>query len=414
MKAEIISIGTELLLGDILNTNAQYISKRLAELGIFVYYQTVLGDNPERIMSAYNLAFSRADLVITSGGLGPTQDDLTKEIAAKYFNKKLILDEDSLEQIKERFLKSNRVMSENNIKQAMMPENSIILVNPNGTAPGCLIEDTGRTMILMPGPPKEMKAMFEESVVPHLQKFTDGKLVSKTLRVSGIAESYLATQVGDLIDNGINPTVAPYANEFECTLRITAKASSEEEANKLIRPVEDEIRNRLGEYIYGEGENPLEFVLGETLVKNHLTVSTAESCTGGLLAGTLLNYPGISASFLEGVVTYTDESKMKRLGVKLETLEKFGAVSHETAEEMAVGIALQAGTNIGISTTGITGPNGATAEKPLGLVCIGICVNGKVKSKELVLLGSRDSIRNKTIREALNFLRLELGGYEKK
>ena len=408
MKAEIISVGTEILLGDIVNTNAQYISRRLADLGIFVYYQSVVGDNPERMRTAYELAFSRADLVITSGGLGPTQDDLTKEIAAQYFNKKLILDEDSLEKIKYYFRKLNMPMAKSNVKQAKMPKDCIILVNNNGTAPGCIIEEKDKTMILMPGPPKEMKAMFEESVVPYLEKFIQGKLVSKVLRFAGIGEGSMAEAVGDLIHNGVNPTVAPYAKELECILRITAKASSKKEATELIRPVEEEIRKRLGKYIYGEGETLLEFVLGETLLRNHLTIATAESCTGGLLAGALINYPGISAAFLEGVVTYTNEAKIKRIGVKSETLEKFGAVSLETAEEMARGIALTSGADIGISTTGIAGPGGGTKAKPVGLVYIGIYVNGKVETQELQLLGSRDRIRNRAVREALNLLRLKL------
>ena len=408
MKAEIISVGTEILLGDIVNTNAQYISRRLADLGIFVYYQSVVGDNPERMRTAYELAFSRADLVITTGGLGPTQDDLTKEIAAQYFNKKLILDEYSLEKIKCFFRKLNRQMGESNVKQAKMPENCTILVNNNGTAPGCIIVDMGKTMVLMPGPPKEMKAMFEESVVPYLQKFIDGKLVSRILRFAGIGESAMAEVVSDLIDNGINPTVAPYAKEFECILRITAKATTQKGAEELIEPVEEEIRKRLGKFIYGTGEMPLEFVLGEILIRKHLTIATAESCTGGLLAGKLINYPGISSAFLEGMVTYTNDAKMKRLGVKVGTLEKFGAVSHETAEEMAKGVAIACGTNIGISTTGIAGPGGGTGEKPVGLVYIGIYVNGKTKTQKLELSGSRDSVRNRAVREALNLLRLEL------
>ena len=277
--------------------------------------------------------------------------------------------------MKSFFRKLNKTMGESNVKQAKMPEGSIILVNNNGTAPGCIIEENSKTMILMPGPPKEMKAMFEESVVPYLQKFTEGNLVSKILRFTGIGESSMAEAVGDLIDNGINPTVAPYAKEFECILRITAKASSDEEAAMLIEPIEAEITKRLGQYIYGVGETPLEFVLGEILLKRNLTISTAESCTGGFLAGTLINYPGISSAFLEGVVTYTNEAKMKRIGVKAETLEKYGAVSHETAGEMARGVAFTSGTDIGISTTGIAGPGGGTEEKPVGLVYIGIFIN---------------------------------------
>ena len=408
MIAEIISVGTEILLGDIVNTNAQYISQRLADLGIFVYYQTVVGDNPERIKKAYELAFGRADLVITSGGLGPTQDDLTKEMAAEYFNKKLILDNESLNKIKVFFQKMKKMMPEANIKQAKMPEGAIILVNNNGTAPGCIIEKNNKKMIMMPGPPKEMKAMFEESVVPYLERFVEGKLVSKIIRFAGIGESAMAEEVEDLINNGTNPTVAPYAKEYECILRVTAKGKTEDEAEKLIKPAVEEITRRLGDYIYGEGEETLDFAIGKVLLENKITVSTAESCTGGLLAGTLINYPGISSSFLEGVVTYTNESKIKRLGVKADILEKFGAVSHETAGEMAKGIALISGSNIGISTTGIAGPSGGTEEKPVGLVYIGVYIDGKLTTKELRLSGNRERIRNRAVREAMNLLRVEL------
>ena len=412
MKAEIISVGTEILLGDIVNTNAQYISERLADLGISVYYQTVVGDNAERMKKAYELAFSRADLVITSGGLGPTQDDLTKEIAAEYFNKELILDQASLDKIKVLFEKMNRTMSESNVKQAMMPKDCIILVNNNGTAPGCVIEKDEKKMVLMPGPPREMKAMFEESVVPYLEKYTDGKLVSKIIRFADIGESSMEEIVKDLIKDGMNPTVAPYAKDNECILRITAKGKTEEESYDLIKPIEEEIRKRLGKHIYGEGETTLDLVIGETLLKKKLTISTAESCTGGLLAGTLVNYPGISSVFFEGVVTYSNEAKMKRLGVKAETLEKYGAVSHEIAGEMAKGIALSAETHIGISTTGIAGPEGGTVDKPVGLVYIGISINGKIKTKELRLSGDRDRIRKRAVREALNLLRVELNEIE--
>lgn len=408
MKAEIISVGTELLLGDIVNTNAQYLSKRLADMGIFVYYQTVVGDNTERMKKAYELAFSRADFVITTGGLGPTQDDLTKEIAAEFFKKELVLHENSLERISGFFQKLNRKMSENNIKQAEMPEDSIILENNNGTAPGCIIEENSKVMILLPGPPKEMKLMFEESVVPYLAKFSKDILISKVIRFAGIGESAMAEIVGDLIDNGINPTVAPYAKDFECILRITAKALNEGDAKALIKPVETEIRKRLGNYIYGEGETSLEFVLGETLIQKKLTIATAESCTGGLVASTLINYPGISSVFLEGAVTYSNEAKVKRLGVKEETLKKHGAVSHETAEEMARGIAFAAGSDIGLSTTGIAGPGGGTDDKPVGLVYIGIYIKGVVKTKELHLSGDRARVRTRTVKELLNWLRVEL------
>jgi nicotinamide-nucleotide amidase len=408
MKAEILAVGTEILLGDIVNTNSHYISKRLADLGISVYYQTVVGDNEERLYDAYKLAFERADIVIATGGLGPTKDDLTKEIGAKYFDKELVLHEESLDYIKNFFDRLNRPMSEGNRKQAIFPKGSIILANPNGTAPGCIIEENNKILIMMPGPPKEMAPMFEDSVVPYLQKFSDGVLVSKVLRVLGLGESAMAERVNDIIDNNTNPTVAPYAKDNEAILRITAKGKTKEEAEKLILPIEQEIRNRIGDDIYAEGETTIDAVVGEILVNRNLTIATAESCTGGLLAGTLINYPGISSVFLEGAITYSNEAKMKRLGVKEETLERYGAVSEETAREMAIGIARAASTDIGISVTGVAGPDGGTEEKPVGLVYIGLYIKGEVKVKKLRMFGDRQKIRNRTVVSALDWLRREL------
>jgi nicotinamide-nucleotide amidase len=408
MRAEILAVGTEILLGDIVNTNSHYISKRLADLGISVYHQTVVGDNEERLFNAYKLAFERADVVIATGGLGPTQDDLTKEVGAKYFGKKLILHEESLDYIKNFFQRLNRTMSEGNRKQALFPADSKILPNPNGTAPGCIVEENNKILIMLPGPPKEMVPMFESSVVPYLQKFSDGVLVSKVLRVVGLGESAMAEKVHDIIDNSTNPTVAPYAKDNESILRITAKGGTIEEAEKLIVPIEREIRDRIGMDIYAEGETTLEAVVGEILVKKNLTIATAESCTGGLLAGTLINYPGISSVFMEGAITYSNEAKIKRLGVSEETLNKFGAVSEETAEEMAEGIAKAAGTDIGISVTGIAGPGGGTEEKPVGLVYVGLYIRGVVRVKKLSMFGDRQKIRNRTVTSALDMLRREL------
>lgn len=408
MKAEILAVGTEILLGDIVNTNAHYLSKRLADLGISVYHQTVVGDNEKRLLNAYKLAFERADIVIATGGLGPTKDDLTKEIGAECFGKKLVLHEESLNYIKSFFERLNRPMSEGNRKQALFPEASIILPNPNGTAPGCIIEENDKILVMMPGPPKEMIPMFENSVVPYLQKFSDGVLISKVLRVVGLGESAMAEKVQDIIDNQTNPTVAPYAKDNEAILRITAKGRTKEEAEKLIIPTEREIRERIGLDIYAEGETTLEAVVGEMLVKSNLTIATAESCTGGLLAGTLINYPGISSVFMEGAITYSNEAKMKRLGVKEETLEKYGAVSEETAREMAIGIAKASGTDIGISVTGIAGPGGGTDEKPVGLVYLGLYIKGEVKVKKLNQFGDRQKIRNRVVANALDWLRREL------
>ncbi|KYH28720.1 MULTISPECIES: competence/damage-inducible protein A [Clostridium] len=408
MRAEILAVGTEILLGNIVNTNAQYIANRLAELGIEVYHQSVVGDNAERLMQAYDLAFKRADLVITTGGLGPTKDDLTKEVAFEYFGKKAVLHEELLKEIEDYFKKINMPMSENNKKQAFFPEDAIIMKNKNGTAPGCIIEEGNKILAVLPGPPREMKLMFEESLVPYLKKFQDSVLVSKTLRVIGLGESNVAEIIDDILENSKNPTVAPYAKEGQVTLRITAKAENEEEGKKLIISVEKEIRERLGISVYGEGDITLEEVVGKILVENNLTIATAESCTGGLLGGAIINYPGISKVFKEGFITYSNEAKIKRLNVSEKTLKNFGAVSSETAAEMAKGAALSSGSDIGISTTGIAGPGGGTKEKPVGLVYVGLYIKGEVKTKELHLVGNRQRIRNMTVMRALDWLRREL------
>ncbi|MBW9156141.1 competence/damage-inducible protein A [Clostridium sp. FP2] len=408
MKAEILAVGTEILLGDIVNTNAQYIAKRLADLGIVVYHQSVVGDNPERLLEAYRLAFSRADLVITTGGLGPTKDDLTKEVAFEYFGKKSVVHEASMKIIEGYFKEMNKPMAKSNVKQAYFPVDAVILPNNNGTAPGCIIEENGKIVALLPGPPREMKPMFEEAVVPYLEKFQQGVLVSKVLRVIGVGESSAEEMIEDILDKQTNPTVAPYAKDGEMLFRITAKANTKEQGIKLIEPMEAAIRSRLGNNIYGEGDITLENVLGQILINKKLTIATAESCTGGMVAAKLINYPGISSVFMDGVVTYSNEAKINRLGVSIETLDKHGAVSSEVAAEMAQGIAKTAGTNIGISTTGIAGPDGGSIEKPVGLVYVGLSINGEVKTKMLKLSGDRQKIRERATMQLLDWLRREL------
>lgn len=408
MKAEILAVGTELLLGDIVNTNAQYIAKRLADVGINVFHQSVVGDNVLRLKEELNLAFSRSDLVITTGGLGPTKDDLTKETGAEFFNKKLIMHEESLKRIREYFEKLNRPLNEGNIKQAYFPEGALILENNFGTAPGCIIEEGSKVLIVLPGPPREMKPMFEDYVLPYLKKYQNGILFSKVLRICGIGEGHMVDHISDIIENQTNPTVAPYAKEGEVTLRITASAPTESQAIELIAPVEKEIRNRLGVNVYGTGDTTLESEVGKLLIEKGLTIAVAESCTGGLLTGRLVNYPGISEVLMEAAVTYSNEAKMRRLGVKKETLEVHGAVSEETAAEMAEGIALAAGTRVGLSTTGIAGPGGGTPEKPVGLVYIGVYVDGKVTVKKLLCPGDRQAVRNRTVVSILDMLRREI------
>lgn len=404
MRCEIISVGTELLLGDIVNTNTQYLARRLSQEGIFVYYQTVVGDNYERLMDAYRLAFSRVDMVITTGGLGPTKDDITKEVAFDYFDMKSVCDEESLDRIKEHFRKTGRQMSPTNEKQAFFPKEADILTNNNGTAPGCIIKKDGKIVVTLPGPPKEMVPMFEESVVPYLREMADSMLISKVLRVIGVGESKAAELAGDLLDNE-NPTVAPYAKDSEMIFRITARCASEDEGERLIAPVEKRIRDILGNNVYAVGDMTIEDVIGDFLIKEKLTIATAESCTGGMVAAKLINYPGISESLIEGIVTYSNESKMKRIGVNKETLEKYGAVSKEVAAEMASGVAKTSGADIGISTTGVAGPGGGTKEKPVGLVYIGVSYKGKVTTKELRLAGNRQRIRERATMELLDLLR---------
>ncbi|HBM74026.1 MAG TPA: competence/damage-inducible protein A [Clostridiaceae bacterium] len=408
MKAELISVGTELLLGDIINTNAQYIARRLADIGIFVYYQTVVGDNPQRLKEAYDIAFKRSELVITTGGLGPTKDDLTKEIAARYFNRKLLLDMDSLQKIETFFKNTNRTMTENNRKQALFPEGSKILPNPNGTAPGCIIKEGKKIIIMLPGPPKEMAPMFEASVMPYLEQFQDCVLVSKVLRVLGLGESLMEDKIKDIIDSQTNPTIAPYAKEGEATLRITARGRDKKEAEVIMAPVEKKIRDRLGDNIYGVGNTSIDEVVAKELIKRKLTIALAESCTGGLLAYRLVRNPGVSAVLIEGDVTYSNDAKMRRLNVKKETLGKFGAVSEQTALEMVQGIVKSSNADIGISVTGIAGPEGGTAEKPVGLVYVGLYIKGKTMVRKFNFPGNREKIQNRTVMNALDWLRREL------
>ena len=406
MRAEIMAVGTELLLGDILNTNAQFLAQELANLGIDVYYQTVVGDNPQRLKDTIYHAFSRADLIITTGGLGPTEDDLTKETAAEYFGEKLVLDEKAFNRIKTYFDRTGRVMTQNNVKQAMVPENNCtVLYNDNGTAPGIIIEKNGKMIVMLPGPPRETVPMFVNQVKPYLAQKQEYTFLSRILRVANVGESAMAARVQDIMDAQTNPTIAPYAKDGEAILRITAKAKSEAEANALIDPVAEKLKERLGDAVYAEGETDLQTVVAKLLIEKKRTIATAESCTGGLIASKLIEYPGISEVLLEGCVTYSNDAKMRRLGVKAETLEQFGAVSEETAREMAEGIARTSGAEIGIATTGIAGPGGGSEEKPVGLVYMGLYYKDKTDVKKCNFAGKRQAIRERAAYTALDWLR---------
>ena len=413
MKAEIITVGTEILLGDILNTNCRYLSRELAAMGIEMYYQITVGDNEERLLKTLEESLNRSDIVICTGGLGPTEDDITKEVCAKYFGYKLELHKPSLDAMIERFKHMNRVPTKNNEKQAYFPKEAYILKNDNGTAPGCIMEKDGKMIVVLPGPPKEMESMFENYVKPYLSKLTDDVIESEVLRIIGVGESKVENDILDIIDSQTNPTIATYAKGYECTLRITAKAKSVEEAKELIKPMSDEMKRRFGQSLYATGETSIEEVVAKMLVENNLKIAVAESCTGGMVSASLINYPGISSVFMEGCVTYSNEAKMKSLGVKKETLDVYGAVSDKCAKEMACGVAARYNTNIGIATTGIAGPDGGTDEKPVGLVYFGIYINGKVISKKYVFNGDRQGVRERATRTILNDLRLELLNMEK-
>lgn len=408
MKAEIITVGTEILLGDILNTNTHYLSNELANMGVDVYYQITVGDNENRLLNQLEESFRRSDLVVLTGGLGPTQDDLTKEVCAKYFNLDMEFHQPSWDKIIEIHNKMKRTPTENNKKQAYFPVNSTILPNEYGTAPGCIMEKDNKTIIVMPGPPREMKPMFDNFVKPFLQKNSEDILKSKVIRIIGVGESKVENDLLDLIQKQVNPTIATYAKDGECTVRITAKGKTVEEVEKLILPVVKEIKNRFKETVYGEDETTIEDEVAKILVKNNLTISVAESCTGGMVSSSLINYPGISSVFMEGCVTYSNQAKMKSLNVKEETLNSVGAVSEQCAKEMAEGVAARHNTNIGLSTTGIAGPEGGSEEKPVGLVYMGIKINDKTIVKKYIFNGDRQQIRYRACKTLLNDLRLEL------
>lgn len=383
MKCELISVGTEILLGDIVNTNAHYLSNELAALGIDVLFQHTVGDNERRLTDTLELALSESDCVILTGGLGPTEDDITKEVCAKYFGYPLKKDEDILRDIKAYFVKKNIEMPLSNEKQAYIPEPSITLYNENGTAPGSILEKDGKIIIILPGPPKEMIPMFNKSVVPYLSKFTQGIIKSVNVRTFGIGESDMAERVGHLLQNE-NPTVAPYAKSGEALLRVTAKAKTEEEAEKLLRPVVEEIEGILSDFVYTKDKNSIEEVTVSLLKEKKLTLATAESCTAGLISKRITDISGASEVYMGSVVSYSNDVKMNVLKVREESLKKYGAVSEAVAAEMALGVIRLLKTDLAVSITGIAGPLSDSTEKEVGLIYIAVTDGEKVSVKKLL------------------------------
>ncbi len=406
-NAEIISVGTELLLGNILNTDAQFLSQELSALGIDVYYQTVVGDNPERLERAVELARTRADILITTGGLGPTCDDLTKQTLAKAFGKTLVFHEESARRIRDYFAKNlyTDKMPENNLQQALLPEGCTVLENHWGTAPGCIFEAEGVHVIMLPGPPAECRPMFEHGAAPYLRKLSGETIRSRSLRIFGMGESAVEALLRDDMNSMENPTLAPYAKAGEVELRLTAKASSAEEADALMDPAESRLRTLLGDLIYGVDVPSLEAVAAAELKQKGLTLACAESCTGGLIAQRLTDLPGVSAVFKGGAVTYCNAAKEAVLGVPHGLLEDKGAVSEEVAVAMAQGARRVFGSDLAVSTTGVAGPDADDRGNPVGLVYVAVATAETTYCRVCHLGQGRERVRRAAAHHAFDLVR---------
>lgn len=408
MIAEILSIGTELLMGQIANTDAQFISRRLSELGVTIYRHTTVGDNPARVKEALGQALSRSDIVLTTGGLGPTEDDLTKEMVAEYFGLEMELHQPSLDAIVGYMTRLGRTMTENNKKQAYFPTGAIIMPNQCGTAPGCIVEQGEKAVAVLPGPPRELKDMFDRELAPYLARRSGMHIESVFLRTFGIGESTLETMLIDLFHSD-NPTLALYCGPGEVQARISARAKSSEEAKALIAPLEAEIRKRCGDHVFGVGvEYEMPRAVLDLLLARRETVCFAESCTGGMMASKIIDNAGSSDVINESYVTYSNEAKQRLVGVSAETLEKYGAVSAQCAAEMAEGARKASGSTWGVSATGVAGPGGGTPEKPVGTVFVGVAGPDGTQTHEYHFRGNREWVRILTTSNALNQLRLRM------
>jgi len=412
--AELIAVGTELLLGSIANTDAQEISKELAALGINVYYHTVVGDNPERLKAAVEIARSRADLIITTGGLGPTCDDLTKNVLAECFDRKLVFHQPSADRITAYFAKAHpdREMTENNLQQAMLPQGCTVLDNDWGTAPGCAWEQDGVTVIMLPGPPRECHAMLRHRVAPYLREKGEGEIFSRTLCLFGIGESAMEAALREQMLTMENPTLAPYAKEGTTELRITAKASTEEECRTLIAPVEKKLRAQFGDLVYGADVKDLAQAACALLLEKQVTLATAESCTGGMIAARITDIPGVSAVYRGGVVCYTDEVKRSAVGVSQALLDAHGAVSPQVCRALAEGVRQKLEAGLGLSVTGVAGPDPDGRGNPVGLVYVGLSDGKETWVRTLHLGHGRGRNRNMACHHGFDMVRRYLTGLE--
>ena len=409
---ELIAVGTELLLGSIVNSDAQMLSRELSALGLNVYYHTVVGDNPQRLRQAVETAKNRADILITTGGLGPTCDDLTKNVLAQSFGKKLVQDEESVRRIQDYFAQLRRPMTENNLNQALLPEGCIIFPNDWGTAPGCAFEAQGKHVVMLPGPPSECLPMFRACAAPYLKQFSEGIIASRILRVFGMGESAVETLLREEMNHLTNPTLAPYAKTGEVELRITAKADTEEEALDLIAPVEARVRRVLGDWIYGVDVPSLEEVVVKALLERGLSLGCAESCTGGFISKRVTAVPGASQVFRGGVVCYTNGVKQDLLGVSEELLEQESAVSRPVAEAMALGALKALKCDLAVAVTGVAGPGPDNRGNPEGMVFVALADQAGVRVRELHLGQGRDRIRRIAASHALDMVRRAALGLE--
>ena len=405
--AEIIAVGTELLLGGVANTDAQDVSKLLSELGINVFFHTVVGDNPARMKQAVEIAKSRADIIITTGGLGPTFDDVTKQTLSEAFGKKLIFNEEVAEKIRGFFEKRlpNTKMPDNNLRQAELPENCEIFDNGVGTAPGCAFEAEGKHVIMLPGPPRECRAMLKTCVEPYLRKLSEAEIHSFNIHIFGLGESAVEEKLCELMQSLQNPTLAPYAKDGEVMLRLTAKAASKQEADALMTPILEQVKETLGDIIYGIDTDSLENTVINLLKEHEMTLATAESCTGGLLSKRLTDIPGASKAYLGGVIAYSDLSKTELLGVDTELIKKHGAVSRETAIAMADGVRMRLGADIGIGITGIAGPGSDASGKEPGTAFIAMTTKESSVCTQPRLFFDRERIRTGAANNALDMIR---------
>lgn len=408
MIAEIVSVGTELLMGQVVNTDAQFIAQRLAPLGFQVFYHSTVGDNVKRLTAVVHQAVERSDVVVFTGGLGPTDDDLTKETVASALGLTVEPIPEEVERLKKHFETRGYDFTPNNLKQASFPKSAFILPNAFGTAPGCIMTAEDKTAILLPGPPRELFPMFQNHVMPYLERLSGNKLYSRELRIFGKGESSLTYELRDIIESQTNPTVAPYVKTGEVSLRVTALCQSLEEGEALARPMIDEIVSRVGDIVYSTMGESLPETCARMLTDERKTLAVAESCTGGLIASEFVAIPGCSNFLLEGCVTYSDASKMRRLGVKQETLDAFGAVSEQCAREMAEGMRLSSGADYALASTGFAGPDGGTAENPVGTIYLALASGDGTTVKRVQLFGERARIREIASLHAFDLLRRKL------